>query len=289
MNPIKNIIIVCWLVLTFICWDILAKVQFTGVNLSGPEQSSSRWAWAHEIEMDYFVARGMNYFRLPFNWETFQPTRQGPLDSTQLGFLMNVVNYLTLTKGVYVQLDVHNYARYNGEIIGASGSSVTVADYQDLWTRLANIFKNNSHVYFGLMNEPNQMSTNLWLSDANAAIQAIRAAGATNVIVVPGNGWDGARSWYDSWYDTSNPQVSNAVAMLNISDPLNNFVFEVHQYFDMDYSGSHDTCGPPPIGNQTLIAVTGWMRQHRHKVLLTEFGGGYYDSNCRQAPPNNRE
>jgi endoglucanase len=127
------------------------------------------------------------------------------------------VNYLTVTKGVYVQLDVHNYARYNGNIIGAQGSSVTVTAFQDLWTRLANVFKNNSRVFFGLMNEPHSMSTNLWLSDANAAIQAIRATGSTNTIVVSGNGWDGAATWYDTWYDTSNPPVSNAVAMLNIS------------------------------------------------------------------------
>jgi hypothetical protein len=81
----------------------------------------------------------------------------------------------------------------------------------------------------------------------------------------------------------SYPQVSNAVAMLNISDPLNNFVFEVHQYFDSDGSGTHDTCLPPPIGNQSFVAVTGWMRQYNYTVLLTEFGGGYYDPNCRQA------
>jgi len=264
--------------------SVTAKLQYTGVNLAGPVGDSSQWAWATQLEMDYFVARGMNYFRVPLQWETMQPTLQGPLDPTQLGYLTNVVNYLTLTKNVHVHLDVHNYARYNGNIIGAPGSNVTVADFQDLWTRLANVFKNNSLVFFALMNEPHDMSTNLWLSDANAAIQAIRATGATNKIIVSGNGWDGAYCWLQNWYDTSYPQVSNAVAMLNISDPLNNFVFEVHQYFDSDGSGTHDTCLPPPIGSQPFVAVTGWMRQYNYKVLLTEFGGGYYDPNCsRQA------
>ena len=63
----------------------------------------------------------------------------------------------------------------------------------------------------------------------NGAIAAIRKAGASNLILVPGNGWTGASSWTQNWYGTT-----NATAMLNIKDPGNNFAFEAHQYLDAD-------------------------------------------------------
>ena len=87
------------------------------------------------------------------------------------------------------------------------------------------------------MNEPNTMLTETWLSDANAGIAGIRAAGANQLILVPGNGWTGAHGWSQSYYGTSNSQV-----MTGVVDSANNFAFEVHQYFDGDYSGTSDSC-----------------------------------------------
>jgi endoglucanase len=85
---------------------------------------------------------------------------------------------------------------------------------------------------FGLMNEPNSMDTNLWRDTAQGAINAIRATGASNMILVPGNAWTGAWSWTSNYYGTP-----NSVAMASITDPKNNFAFEAHQYFDGDSSG----------------------------------------------------
>ena len=93
------------------------------------------------------------------------------------------------------------------------------------------------------MNEPNEMQTETWLEDANAAIAAIRSAGATNLLLVPGNSWTGGQSWYQDWYGTPNAQV-----MQNISDPLDNYWYEIHQYMDVDYSGQHSTCANETIG-----------------------------------------
>ena len=49
---------------------------------------------------------------------------------------------------------------------------------------MATHYAGNARVAFGLMNEPHTMPTELWLADANEAIDAIRDSGAPNLILV---------------------------------------------------------------------------------------------------------
>jgi endoglucanase len=110
------------------------------------------------------------------------------------------------------------------------------------------------------------MPTEQWVGAANAAIAAIRAAGASNLILVPGNAWTGAHSWFDSWYGTP-----NAVAMRNIVDPGHHFAFEVHQYLDSDASGTSSTVVSRTIGSERVAAFTQWLRTYGYRGLLGEF------------------
>ena len=72
---------------------------------------------------------------------------------------------------------------------------------------LAFHFKANPDVMFGLMNEPHERSASAWIGSANAAIAAIRAAGAVSQeILVPGSYWDSA--W--TWTSTDNAAVVGA-------------------------------------------------------------------------------
>ena len=73
-------------------------------------------------------------------------------------------------------LDVHNYAKYQGVRLG--GETTPGSLLADLWTRLANEFKDDDAVVFGLMNEPNAIDASQWAPIAQAAIDAIRATGA---------------------------------------------------------------------------------------------------------------
>jgi endoglucanase len=82
-----------------------------------------------------------------------------------------------------VLIDPHNYARYNGNLIGSA--AVPHAAFADFWSRVAQQFVGNPRVLFGLMNEPHDMPTEQWLAAANAAIAAIRAAGASNLSSCP--------------------------------------------------------------------------------------------------------
>jgi len=137
----------------------------------------------------------------------------------------------------------------------------------DLWRRLAVAFGNDDTVIFGLMNEPNGISSSEWAAAAQLTIDAIRGAGAYNLIMVPGTAYTGAHSWNNSWYG-----VSNAQSMVSIVDPAENLVFEVHQYLDQDYSGSSADCVSATIGSEKLQGFTQWLRANGYKGFLGEFG-----------------
>jgi endoglucanase len=179
-------------------------VTYTGVNLAGavfgegslPGTYGIHYTYPTAAEIDYFVGKGANTFRLPFRWERLQQTLNAPFNSAELSRLDNFINYAT-SHGAHVVLDPHNYARYHGNVIGSA--AVPHSAFADFWTRLANEYMDNERVIFGLMNEPNSMPTEQWRDGAQAAISAIRNTGATNLIFVPGNAWTGAHSWSDNW------------------------------------------------------------------------------------------
>ncbi len=254
-----------------------------GVNLAGadfgetnlPGTFGVNYTYPTTDEVDHFVGIGMNVFRIPFRWERLQRSLWADFDPTELARLDAIVSYAT-SKGAFVLVDPHNYARYFGTVIGTGNVPATA--FADFWSKLATHFMGNDHVIFGLMNEPNTMATELWLADANAAIAAIRAAGATNLILVPGNAWTGAHSWLENGYGTPNGTV-----MLGINDPLDHFAIEVHQYLDGDSSGGNmGYCVSSTIGSQRLQAFTGWLAQHNLRGFLGEFGAGT-DPTCLAA------
>ena len=203
----------------------------------------------------------MNVIRLPFLWERLQPTLNGPLDPAELARIDDVVTYAT-AKGLKVDLDVHDFGKYRGQLIGSD--AVPVAAFADFWSRIASHFAANGGVLFGLMNEPQQPSAGDWLTAANAAIASIRAAGAGQEILVPGIGWDGAWTW------TTGQNAS--VIGPGVRDPLDNYVFEVQQYLDADGSGTHAGAVSGTGGSERLAAVTSWAESTGHRLFLGEFG-----------------
>ncbi len=259
---------------------VYATVPYRGVNLASAEFGADVWGngtfpgsygstyiYPSPSEADYYIAKGMNTFRIPFRWERLQRTLNGALDATESSNLTTTVNGLT-AKGAYVIIDPHNYGRYLTNNIGST--AVTNANFADFWTKLANLLKGNSKVIFAVMNEPHDMTTTEdWVTSANAGIAAIRSTGATQLILVQGYHWSGAHDWTVSSYGTA-----NAVAMLNIVDSGHNMAFEVHQYLDSDYSGTSDQCQSTTIGSQSLQNFTDWLKAHNFKGFLSEFGGG---------------
>lgn len=254
------------------------SVQYAGVNLpvaafgseSVPGTYGKDYIYPEPSTLDYFANKGMNVVRLAVLWERLQHRLQGDLDNDEIRRLDAVIAYAR-SKGMRVILDVHNYARYYGAVIGSK--SLPTSALGDLWRRLGERYKDNETVIFGLMNEPNGLPTETWLEAANIAIAAIRRTGANNLILVPGNGWSSARDWVGGNYGTPNSQV-----MLKVDDPADNFAYDVHQYFNSDFTGTSADCQSVDIGISTLTPVTEWARQHKQRAFLGEFGVGTSDT-----------
>src|ERR1700760_4165901 len=87
------------------------------------------------------------------------------------------------------------------------------------------------------MNEPHDLpALPPWVEAVQAAVNAIRAAGATSqVILIPGSTWSSAAAL---------PTEAGPL-LLAVTDPsgdTSKLVFDVHKYLDVDNSGTHDDC-----------------------------------------------
>lgn len=257
-------------------------LKYAGVNLAGAEFNSAKrpgtlfkdYTYPAASDYAYFAGKGMNIVRLPFLWERLQPQANGELDATQLQLIQKAVAQAK-AQNLHVILDVHNYAKYNGTRLGSEGTPGALL--ADLWSRLAKAFKDDDAVIFGLMNEPNAIDATAWTGIAQSAIDAIRATGARNLILVPGTAYTGAHSWASTAYGTP-----NATALTQINDPANNLAIELHQYLDKDFSGTSGDCVSATVGADKLRGVTAWLRQQGKRGFLGEFAGGNNDT-CLQA------
>ncbi|MCU0490369.1 MAG: glycoside hydrolase family 5 protein [Chloroflexaceae bacterium] len=283
--------------------EAAGKVTYTGVNLASaefgidpfgtapsgsfPGSNPTNWIYPTRQEVDYFTSKGMNFFRIPFAWERMQPQEYGALDATSINGLRDLVNYITQTKGATALIDMHNYAfRYQQPL----GRVVSNDSFRDVWRRLANEFKGNSKVFFGLMNEPHdtnsdRQGTRIWRESAQAAIDGIRSTGATNKIFVAGNGWSHGDNWIQNTLN-NDPQAWygewNGVEMLKLTDSANNLVFEQHTYSDQpDRNGMQDgACYTSPSFATMLDPMTNWLRQNGRKGFMGEFSFPADQSSC---------
>ena len=131
--------------------------------------------------------------------------------------------------------------------------------------RLADAFKDDERVWFGLMNEPTGISAAAWKAIAQSVTNAIRATGARNLLLVPGTDYSGAHSWVSS---------GNAEQMATFVDPGDNFAFEVHQYLDVDSSGKQGTC-VAGAGASRLAPFIDWAKSvPGRRGFLGEFAAG---------------
>ncbi|KAF2204521.1 putative endoglucanase 1 [Delitschia confertaspora ATCC 74209] len=236
--------------------------------------------------IDVYVDQNkVNLFRIAFLLERMCPLSYGlgaKFNETHFDYFKQAVDYVTVTKSAYCILDPHNYMRYNdpsqqpmtGSIIGDTSdkTAATTAQFGAFWGELAGRFKDNEKVIFGLMNEPHDMKTSLVIENNQAAIDAIRKAGAKQLILAPGNSWTGGHSWTEG----SDPSTQ----MTKLKDPENNTAFDIHEYLDNDFSGGHADCSKAAPAN--LAGVTNWLKQNNYKAMITEFGGSN-TTQCAQA------
>ena len=240
-----------------------------GVNLSGAEFGRNRgvygtdYIYPNAAELDYYQSHGIELIRLPFRWERMQPTLGGPLDPAELNRMIKFLD-AAAARGMSVVIDLHNFGRYDNQVIGSSG--VPIAAFQQFWTQLADALEDHPAIWgFGIMNEPHDMgSAQVWPMAAQAAADGIRSTGAEQAIIVAGDGWGGAHSWR---------QANNN---LRVNDPLDNIYYEAHVYFDRGnqgvYAGSYDAeHAYPTVGVDRLQPFLSWLTENNFRGFIGEY------------------
>ncbi|EGN97356.1 glycoside hydrolase family 5 protein [Serpula lacrymans var. lacrymans S7.3] len=219
-------------------------------------------------QMTHFVNDDkFNIFRLPVGWQYLtNNVLTGTLDET------NFAEYDTLVQGCLGTgasciVDIHNYARWNGQIIGQGGPSNEI--FASLWSSIATKYASQPKVIFGIMNEPHDLpSIPLWAGTVQAAVTAIRQAGATSqLVLLPGDNWTSAATFVSG---------GSADALNNVTNPdgsTTGLIMDVHKYLDSDNSGTNAECVTDNIAS-AWQPLSQWLRCNGRQALNTETGGG---------------
>ncbi len=243
-----------------------------GLNISGGEFGGSggihdqNYHYPTHSELQFYKDKGVDLIRLPIGWERVQDALGGPLDLSGDIALIKQVLVNAAALGMDVIIDVHNYGRYKGVPIGAVGGP-TSAEFADFWKKMAIEFKDYpALVGYDLMNEPHDMPVaGAWKAAAQAATDAIRSVDMHNIIYIEGEGWSGAHSWLE------------ANSNLIINDPANRIVYQAHQYFDDNNSGTYDESyegesAYAMVGVDRLKPFVEWLKANNLKGMIGEFG-----------------
>ena len=258
------------------------KVKFAGVNIAGFDfgcgtdgtcDTTKIYAAPNAAgQMQHFVNDDkMNIFRLPVGWQYLVNNKLGgTLDSNNFNTYNQEVQ-ACLNTGAYCVIDVHNYARWNGGIIGQGGP--TNDQFASLWSQIASKYASNSKIVFGVMNEPHDVpDINTWGASVQAAVTAIRKAGATSqIILLPGNNYTSAQLF------VSNGSLAALKGVTNLDGSTTNLIFDVHKYLDSDNSGTHVECTTNNVAD-TFTPLAASLRAIKRQALLSETGGGNVQS-----------
>jgi endoglucanase len=245
-----------------------------GINLSGAAFNPDRLPGIHGTDyiypgagyLDYYKRRGFDVVRLPFLWERLQSALFAELDRPELDRIRKVVA-AARARNVKLILSPHNYGRYrlDGQAMLIGTVRVPREAFADFWRRLAAQFRGESAILaFGLMNEPHDMS-GLWKSAAQSGLYAIRSVDPNRLVLVPGDAWSEAVTWRERNED------------LLLNDPAGKVVYEAHQYFDADHTGTHKSnfrpaTIDPALGIDRIRPFAAWLQDHKAQGAITEFG-----------------
>jgi hypothetical protein len=197
-----------------------AAVQLRGVNMSGLELSSilgSGDPWGYggfgtssgNIPNDAFViAKKCNVVRLPLNEESWlhyaNSSGKNPDPSGNYVAVVQKSVAQYTADGLFVIVDLHWSSPTAGAIASQQQQMADTAYSLTFWTSVANAFKGNPAVIFELYNEPHDISNAVvdgggggW-AGYQQMLSAVRATGATNVVLMGGVAWSNDETWWTS-------------------------------------------------------------------------------------------
>jgi endoglucanase len=248
-------------------------VRLRGVNCACLEWTSDGQGHILETVRVAIDDWKVNHIRLPLcqdRWFGKAP-EQDPNESGQAyrALVRQVVDLCT-SKGVYVMLDLHwSDTGEWGQNIGQH--SMPDENSLAFWKDFAPVYANNPAVLFDLYNEPHDVSWDIWLNGGEVTdkpnnprqtartfkaigmqslLDAVRAAGAKNVVVAGGLDWA---------YD-----LSGILEGRQLKDPNGNGVIYPNHCYD----------------NKRQLVDT-WITNMEKAsaqlpIIISEFGGAYY-------------
>lgn len=273
----------------------------------------------------------LNIYRLPVAWQFLVDWKLGgTLDPNAFGLYNDLMQGCLNTKS-YCIIDVHSYARWIGNesnegikivggpagtnnIVGQKGGP-TNEQYGSLWRQLAEKYKNDDRVIFGLANEPwnrkpgfhslclnliQPVDMNTWADTVQYLVTTIRKAGATSqIILLPGslnpkltlltyraNSIQGTNFTKAEGFETfSAPYLSK---VRNLDDTTTNLIYEVHQYpLKLKKNEKfHGECNTDNIKTAFQPLAT-YLRANKRTVLVAEIGGDPSSATCQRGKTPN--
>ncbi len=245
-----------------------AGIDLIGVNLSGagfaphvvPGKHGTNYFYPEKRHFKYYADKGIRLIRFPFIWERVQHSLGEDLDGEQLRLLKRTLDF-AMQHGQKVILDMHNYGRYQGHLIGSS--DVPYAAYAEVWQN--------------------------WPS-ASAAPGAARLRhherAARHGRALAGRGAGGGRCHPRS--RSANADLRRGRALVEryhwplvnanflVKDPAERIVYEAHLYFDEDFSGKYlpgkSRNIDPMLGVERARPFVEWLQKHGQKGFLGEYG-----------------
>lgn len=279
-----------------------AAVQLRGVDVTGSEDACIQdqgfsWGASSNASEDAISATAMkswaiNAVRIPLNEDCWLDINGAPAAYAGSNYISNIEAWVqALNKaGIYTILDLHWTAP--GSAQATQQWPMTDADHSiTFWSKVASTFKSDPAVIFDLFNEPfigqSQPTTSSWscwlkgcsdsadapasASDYNTAgtqqmLNAIRAVGANQPVMVGGLNWAGNPCQSDGDSSQTCPQLSYMP-----TDALNpsQLIVSLHSYQQDTTSCTNTVCW-------NNLAAT--MKAARIPVVTGEFGDG--DNSC---------
>ncbi|AHL76500.1 cellulase [Stutzerimonas stutzeri] len=262
-------------------------INLVGINLAGAEFGADvalpgtylkQYIYPGEADFKRYAERNLKLVRLPFRWERIQPRLNGELNRAELARLLTTLNHAK-KYNMQVILDMHNYYRYYGKMIGSN--HVPVSAFADAWRRIAQQVANHPAIYgYGLMNEPHT-TNGKWPAAALAAAKSIRSIDSQHWVIIAGDRWSSAFHWPS--YNT------RLVSDPWMRDAKNNLMFEAHLYFDKDYSGYYSNRNEvydPMIGVVRAKPFVEWLSKYRLRGFIGEHGAPDFSPSAVAATDN---
>ena len=165
---------------------------------------------------------------------------------------------IMLADHLSVIIDIHPTSQFKAELFQGNGG---VGNFVDLWRALAQHFAatDPEHIFFEIMNEPEQQDPYRWQGIQAQVVAAIRQVAPRNTIIASGAHWSGLPD-------------------LLVLDPLaeNNIIYTFHDYEPFPFTHQGATWANPEVRTERAIPYPSTPENIAPKLDLEPSLAGQY-------------